>query len=128
MQADKRNWRAISGAAVAMGITAFGWHRWHTRWSLGLFFLAAAMFGVALALPRIWAPFQAVLDRLVRGVVVAVTWLLLGIVFAACFIPGRLVMAVLRRDPLCRMREPARDSYLNPLPPPGGRERFRRQF
>jgi hypothetical protein len=86
------------------------------------------MFGLALVLPRVWAPIQSALDRVIRAVLAGLTWLLLGVVFIAAFVPGRLLLAALRRDPLRRAREPMRTSYWEPLPPSRGTERFRRQF
>jgi hypothetical protein len=123
-----RNWRSIGGTALAVVVTAAAWYRWHGQWRLGAFLLAASLFGLALARPRTLAPIQALLDRLSHGLAAVVTWLLLGAVFAVCFIPGRLVLVVLRRDPMRRSRDPARVSYWEPLQCPRDPERFRRQF
>jgi hypothetical protein len=124
----RRKWRSIGGTAMAVGCSAFAWGRLHTRWSLALLVLAAVSFVLALALPRAWAPVQALLDLMARAIMAAITWLVLVVLFAACFIPGRFVMAVFRRDPLRRAWEPARNSYWEPLPRAGAQERFRRQF
>jgi len=120
--------RSLGGTALAVGVTAFGWHRWHSPASLALLVVAAVMFALALIWPRAWAPIQAALDRAARGATAVVTWILLGVVFAVCFLPGRLLLALLRRDPLRRAWEPARPSYWEPLPRAGMPERFRRQF
>ena len=111
-----------------MGITALGWQRWHRRWSLALVILAAAMFVLALVWPLAWAPVQAALDRAARGAATAMSWILLGAVFLVCFVPGRLVLVLLRRDPLHRAWQPARPSYWEPLPRADAAGRFRRQF
>ena len=124
----RRQWRSIGGTALAAGAAAFAWRRWHGRGSLALLVLAAALLGLALAWPRAWAPVERALNRAARGLTAAVTWILLGAVFLVCFVPGRLLLVLLRRDPLRRAWEPARSSYWEPLPPAGGAERFRRQF
>jgi hypothetical protein len=124
----RRDWRSIGRNAIALALAATARFRWPTRWSLLALAVAAAMFGVALFLPRAWAPVQAALDLAIRAVLAGLTWLLLAAVFAAAFIPGRLLLAALRRDPLRRAREPMRTSYWEPLPPSRGPERFRRQF
>jgi hypothetical protein len=121
-------WRSIGSTALAVGVTAFGWCRWPRPWSLALLILAAMMFVVALLWPRAWAPIQAAFDHAARGVTAVVTWILLGAVFAVCFLPGRLLLALLRRDPLHRAWQPARPSYWESLPRPKGAERFRRQY
>jgi hypothetical protein len=113
---------------VAVGIAAFGCYHWHSFWSLALLLLAAAMFCLALVWPRAWAPVQAALDRFARGVAAVLTWILLGAVFVGCFIPGRLLLALLRRDPLHRAWEPARSTYWETLPRSDSADRFRRQF
>lgn len=124
----RRDWRSIGRNAIALVVAASVWLRWRTSWSFLLMAAAAAMFGLALVLPRAWAPVQAALDLVIRAVLAALTWLLLVVVFAAAFIPGRLLLAALRRDPLRRKPAPERDSYWEPLPPSGGAGRFRRQF
>ena len=121
-------WRSIGGTALALCVTAFGWCRWRQGWNLALFALAAVMFALALFWPRVWAPIQATLDRAARGVTAIVTWFLLGAVFVICFLPGRLLLALLRRDPLHRAWEPARPSYWEPLPRANAAARFRRQY
>ena len=120
--------RSLGGTALAVGVTAFGWHRWHSPASLALLVVAAVMFALALLWPRAWAPIQAVLDRTARGITTVVTWILLGAVFVVCFLPGRLFLVLLRRDPLRRAWEPARPSYWEPLPRNRDAERFRRQY
>jgi hypothetical protein len=123
-----RSLRSIVGPALAVVVTALSWHRWPAPWGLGLLLFAIVALGVAVGLPRVWAPVQAAIDRLAHGLAAAVTWLLLAGVFVLLFIPGRLVLALLRRDPLDRARDPARSTYWEPLASrrPGGG--FRRQF
>jgi hypothetical protein len=121
-------WRSIGGTALALCVTTFGWCRWPRRWSLALLILATVMFVVALLWPRAWAPIQAGLDRAARGLTAVVTWILLGAVFAVCFLPGRLLLALLRRDPLHRAWQPGRTSYWEPLPRSDDAGRFRRQY
>ena len=123
-----RTWRSVGGPALAVAVTAASWHRWPTAWSLGLLILAGAALVLAAGLPRAWAPVQAELDRLGRALAAALTWVLLVLVFGLVFIPGRLGLAVLRRDPLRRRPEPRRPSYWEPLPRPRGGADYRRPF
>ncbi len=120
--------RTLLGPTVAVALTALGWLRWRTPLSLGLFLFATTLLGLALFAPRLFAPIQAVLERFGRIVAAAFTWLVLGLLFLLIFVPGRLLLAVLRRDPLQRKPDPSRTSYWEPLPPAPGPTHFNRQF
>jgi hypothetical protein len=120
--------RSLLGTACAVALTGLVWSRLRTSWSLGFFLLALVLFALALGAPRVFAPIQAAFDRFGHAVAATLTVLLLGLVFALVFVPGRLLLALLRRDPLHRRPDPGRTSYWEPLPPAGGVERFRRQF
>ncbi len=121
-------WRALGGPALAVVVAAVGCYGWRRPWNFALLALAAALLALALFWPRAWAPIEAALGRAGRGVGAAVTWVLLGAVFVICFVPGRLLLAVLHRDPLRRAWEPARSTYWETLPRAGSADRFRRQF
>ncbi len=108
--------------------TTLGWWRWRTPLSLGLLLFAGTLLALALFAPRAFAPIQAVLERLGRLIAAAFTWIILGLVFLLIFVPGRLLLAVLRRDPLQRQPDPRRTTYWEPLRPSPGPSHFRRQY
>lgn len=120
--------RTLLGPALAVALTALGWLRWHTPLSLGLLILATTLLALAVFAPRVFAPIQAVLERFGRLVAAAFTWLVLGTIFLLIFVPGRLLLVFLRRDPLQRKPDPNRTSYWDPLPPAPGPSHFRRQY
>ena len=113
---------------LAAALAAGAWLRWPTPWSLGILTLATLLLGLALLAPRAYAPLQAALERFGRAVAALVTWILLGLVFVAVFIPGRVLIARRRRDPLRRRPEPGRASYWEPLSPATDPARFKRQY
>lgn len=125
---SSRPLRSLLGTGFAATLTGCLWLRLHTGWSLGFFAFALVLFALAVGAPRLFAPVQAALDRFGRAVAASLTVLLLGLVFVLVFVPGRLVLALLRRDPLHRRPDPARASYWEPLSPAGPVERFRRQY
>ncbi len=121
-------WRVLTSPLLAAGALFLAW--WHWRaWSLlvGLILTTAVLLWALLA-PRHWAVVQRALDRFARLVASAVSFLLLGLLFLLCFIPGRLLLVVLRRDPLHRRWEPKSASYWQTLPVTPAAERWRRQF
>lgn len=120
--------RPLLGPALAVAFTALGWLRWRTPWSLWLLILATALLALAVLAPRVFAPIQAVLERFGRLVAAAFTWLLLGAIFLLIFVPARLLLFILRRDPLQRKPDPRRTTYWEPLPPSTGPSHFRRQY
>ena len=120
--------RQLLGPLVAAVLTTCGWLRWRTPWSLTLLLVAAALLALALLAPRLFAPIERGLARFGRLVAIAFTWLVLSLLFVAIFVPGRVLLALRRRDPLHRRPEPRRDTYWEPLPPAPGPAHFRRQF
>jgi len=122
------HWRVLMSPLLAAGVLFLAW--WHWRaWSLlvGLI-LTTVVLLCALFAPRCWAVVQRALDRFARLVAAAVSFLLLSLLFLFCFIPGRILLMVLRRDPLCRRWEPKTASYWQTLPAASAAERWRRQF
>lgn len=120
--------RSLLGTASAATLTGCLWLRLHTGWSLGFFVFALALFTLALGAPRLFAPVQTALDRFGHAIATVLTVLLLGLLFVLVFVPGRIVLVLLRRDPLHRRPDPARASYWEPLSPTGPAERFGRQY
>lgn len=90
----------ILTAACAAAGGALAWWHWRGPWFAALALVLASLLVLAIVLPRAYAPVFAVLDGLVRLILQAITWTLLALVFAVVFIPGRVLLALLRRDPL----------------------------
>ena len=113
-------------ATVACVVTSALWY-----WNRGYFPAALALIAAALALlawlsPRAYAPFARAFEKFGHAILVAFTWLALGLIYFGVFTPLRLWRSALRRDPLHRRFDPTAQSYLRPLPqtPPN----FTRQF
>lgn len=70
----------------------------------GLAVLALAAFvGVCgLCAPKVFLALEGGNRAVARAVGIALTWVLLTLVYVAYFIPGRLLLVLLRRDPLGR--------------------------
>ncbi len=120
--------RPLLAPLLAVALAAAAGLRWPTPWSLGILALATLLLGLALLAPRAYAPLRTGLERLGHAVAALLAWLLLGLVFAAVFVPGRLLLALRRRDPLRRRPEPDRASYWEPLAPAADPARFKRQY
>jgi len=120
--------RPLLAPLLAVAFATAAWVRWETLWSLGILTVATLLLGLALLAPRTYAPIQTALTRLGRAIAVTLTWFLLGLVFLAIFIPGRLLLALRRRDPLQRRPDPARTTYWEPLPPATSPNRFEHQY
>jgi hypothetical protein len=100
----------LTATAAAIGGTVAWWH-WRSPWAAALACLTGALLVVALVAPRAYAPVYRGLDRIVRGLLQAFTWVVLGLVFALVFVPGRIVLTLRRHDPLHRRPDPACASY-----------------
>ena len=61
---------------------------------------------------RVWMKLSELLSRVMNPVILA-------IMFAAVFIPSRLILALTKKDPLNRRWEPGAASYWIPRTPPG---------
>jgi hypothetical protein len=118
----------LTAAAAAIGGAVAWWH-WRAPWTAALALVTSAQLLIAIAAPRAYAPIYRVLDGLVRGVLQAITWLLLGFVFAFVFVPGRIILALRGRDPLARRPDPALVTYWQDSRRPGdAAKHFRAQF
>ena len=113
--------QTLAGFFIALTI----W--WLTRHAVALVAVVIAGTFTALAwlAPALFAPIQRALDAVVRGIVAAVSWILLALVYFGVFCPIRLWRAVTGADPLRKRRDPSAASYLTPAPTPS---RFDRQF
>ncbi len=107
-----RRWRAALQAAVIAAVASlFRFVGHHSGFSLVLYVLATLVLLSGLFAPSLFDRFERFGRWLGRGVGMGVTWLLLAPFFYLCMAPGRLLLAVLGKDPMCRRREPGRASY-----------------
>lgn len=81
--------------AAAMMVGA-GLLLWTTKasWALALTVATSVLLLLALLLPVAYAPFSRGLERLEKSTLQAFSWLVLGLLFVAIFIPGRLIIAL----------------------------------
>lgn len=89
--------------------------------------LLGALALLAWLAPARYAPVQRGFDFVTRTLLAALTWLILGLVYLAVFVPLRLWRALTRHDPLQRRPDPAASTYFQPAPPPAP-ARYDRQF
>jgi hypothetical protein len=129
-QPPRRSKVLLTAACAAVGGTLAWWH-WRGPWLAGLAVLTGSLLIIAIFLPRLYAPVFAVLDGLVRVLLQAITWFILGVVFLLIFVPGRLLLALRRRDPLARRPDPAAATYWHIATRPKSDDaatRFRAQY
>ncbi len=107
-----RRWRAVLQAAAIAGVATLLWF-WgrHPGFSLFLYALGAVVLISGLFVPFVFNRFEQFGRRLGQWAGVGLTWLLLAPFFYLCIFPGRLILLLLGKDPMCRRREPGRDSY-----------------
>lgn len=121
-------WRSVPPALFAAVAAAFWWRRAPSVGTLALVTVTAALLLTAVIFPRVYAPVQAAFEWLGSLLARALTLVLLGLVFVVVFVPGRLVLAVARRDPLHRRPDPGRTTFWEPSDSQAGADRFRHQF
>ncbi len=90
---------------------------------LGLFILVSGFF-----FPRAFAAFERLVGLLAHGVGVALTWLLLVPFFYVFFVPGRLMLRLQGKDPLCRRFPSPEKTCWTPHHRIGGVEQYRKQY
>ena len=116
-----RRWRAVIQAGVVAGVASLllfcGRHYW---FSLFLYVLGAIILLSGLFIPSVFTLFEQFGRWLGKWVGAGITWLLLVPFFYLCFLPGRLILILRGKDPLCRRWERGRESYWvdrKPAPP-----------
>jgi hypothetical protein len=116
----------LSGGCALLAVFAYRAGRSSAvGWATG----AAVFLLISLAFPRVLAPMRRVwlkfghlLSRVVNPVV-------LGVAYAAVFVPVAAMMRVVRRDAMARRREPERTSYwIERAPDRRAAERLKEQF
>lgn len=122
--ANRARWQA--SLAVA-GLAVLCW-RIPGVVTTGLLVLGATLALVAWISPQAYAPVQRGFDALLRGLLVALTWTSLALVYFGLFTPLRVWRLLMHNDPLGLRPQQgsAPITYLQPLPPAPAR--FDRQF
>lgn len=119
--------RAVIQSAVAavIGLLVMWKHR---TAGLVVLAIAAAVLAAGLFLPRVFLALERAMQALGKGVGAALTWILLVPFFYLCFLPGHLLMALLKKDPL-RLTFPSDEpTYWDSRPHRMDAEYFKRQF
>lgn len=119
--------RRLAGPLVGCAVSGLIWHLHGGTVPRAIFAATLLLAALALAAPRLYAPVQRLLEGFGRGVARAVTWVVLGLLFAGVFVPGRLLLRLRRKDPL-QLRRSAVDSYWQSPRTTPGAESFDRQF
>ncbi len=74
---------------------------------------------------RVIERFQSILGRAVGS---GITLILLGVIFALCFVPGRLVLVLRRKDPLRRKSSGPDENLWITRADPSDPDRYKRQY
>jgi hypothetical protein len=90
---------AIPASAVSL-VLFFGFHMKPAAYAVGA--VAGAILLCGAFAPRWFRAIERAQESFGRVIGLAITWILLGAVFAACFVPGRLLLLARGRDPLQR--------------------------
>lgn len=90
---------AIPAAAISL-VLYFGYGARPAAYAVGA--VAGVILLCGACIPRWYRAIERFQASLGRAVGLAITWILLGVVFATCFVPGRLLLLARRRDPLRR--------------------------
>jgi drug/metabolite transporter (DMT)-like permease len=117
--------RLQSTLAVA-GTLLFWWK--HGGTIAAVIAVAAVLLALgAWVAPALYAPVQRGCDRVLKLLLAALTWVLLGLIYLTVFTPLHVWWKIRGRDPLQRRSDAQARTYLQPAPPaPAGR--FDRQF
>lgn len=73
---------------------------------IGLLILICGLF-----IPKLDAAFERIVGVFAFGVGQALTWLLLVPFYYLCFLPGRIILALIKRDPMNRDFNPLMPTY-----------------
>ncbi len=108
---DSRKKRATRQSLIAVVIAAVFLVVGHYIMGCVVACIAGVMLLSAYLSAPIYDALNGAIELLARGIVRLTTLLLLVPFFYLCFVPGRLVMAMLRKDSLKLRFEPDRESY-----------------
>jgi hypothetical protein len=113
-------------ATIAALVTTVLWLWHHTPLPAALAIIATTLALLAWISPARYAPISGALEKFAHAILVAFTWLSLGLIYFGVFAPIRLWRALNGNDPLHRRFDPRATTYLHSLPPTP--PNFTRQF
>ena len=120
--------RAVIQAAIVGAIGWFALSREHKGMAIFLISIAAFLFISGLFIPWLFLAFEKFGKKFGQGFGVALTWLLLVPTFFIVFFPGRILLGLLRKDPM-NLRFPSKEeTYWVPRPPVKTIEQYSRQY
>lgn len=94
--------------------------------------VVAAIAGFALLsglfMPALFATWEAMGQAIGKAVATAVTWICLVPMFYLVFVPGRLILLLGRKDPMCRAFPTKLPTYWVPRAPVKDAAEYQRQF
>lgn len=124
---SKPAFRAIIQAAIVGGIGWFVLSRGHKGMAIFLISVAAFLLISGLFIPWLFLTFEKISRKFGQWAGGALTWLLLTPTFFILFFPGRILLWILRKDPM-RLRFPSNEeTYWIPRPPVEKIEQYSRQ-
>ena len=124
---SNRSFGLVFAAFFALLAALGAWHG-SARWPIWLGLAVLALI-LALAAPRLLAPFNWVWTGLGLLLHRIVSPIFLAVLFYGCIAPVGFLMRLSGKDPLRRKYEPAADSYWIVRTPPGPpAESFKQQF
>jgi len=114
---------------LLVGIACVIYWRWHSvimslvPLTLGLLILVSGFF-----LPRVYSRVDEVGRRVAQLVGIILSWLLLVPFYVLCFVPGRIILVIRKRDPLNRRFLSAKTSYWIERSSPKDIRQYRKQY
>lgn len=98
-----RQARALLQAVAALVIASILYFRFDLRpVACAIASIAGLTLLCGLFIPRAYRVIERIQLFIGRAVGSGITFILLGVIFALCFVPGRLILALRRKDPLRR--------------------------
>ena len=120
--------RAVIQSVIVGGIGWFFLSRGHKGMAIFLISIASFLFVSGLFIPWLFLAFEKFGKKLGQWVGGALTWLLLMPTFFILFFPGRIMLWILRKDPM-HLAFPSREAtYWVPRPPVERIEQYTKQF
>ena len=128
---ETRRQLRIFGFAFGGGLSVLGgilWWRGVTAVPPYLWGVAAVLWLLALAAPRLLAPIERVMAAIFRTVTAALTAVLLTIFFFLIVTPIGFILRLTRKDPLGKRFDRERATYWYKVPPDGPWSRPEKPF
>ena len=138
---DKRRLREFGAAAAVLLAALGGWAVWrHTLFGVtlepatartaaeALWIAAGLVAALTVAVPAALRPIYVGLSVVALPIGVAVSYIILAVLFYGVITSVGLVMRLVRRDPLRRRFDPAERTYWTRREPPAEKRRYFRQF